>query len=94
MSFKVSIIIALSALPSLQNLRKKRSALKILKNLDFNDSKATAYTFSRYASVLVNDDNIANFEKINTALLAYKYKEKVEQLEQGLIGKIKEFLCV
>ncbi|VVH56304.1 hypothetical protein BSPCLSOX_1777, partial [uncultured Gammaproteobacteria bacterium] len=29
-----------------------------------------------------------------TALLAYKYKEKVEQLEQGLIGKIKEFLCV
>jgi hypothetical protein len=32
--------------------------------------------------------------KINTALLAYKYKEKVEQLEQGLIGKIKEFLCV
>jgi hypothetical protein len=36
--------------------------------------------------VLVNDDNIANFEKINTALLAYKYKEKVEQLEQGLIG--------
>jgi hypothetical protein len=44
--------------------------------------------------VLVNDDNIANFEKINTALLAYKYKEKVEQLEQGLIGKIKEFLCV
>ena len=73
---------------------QKRSALKILKNLDFNDSKATAYTFSRYASVLVNDDNIANFEKINTALLAYKYKEKVEQLEQGLIGKIKEFLCV
>jgi hypothetical protein len=47
---------------------QKRSALKILKNLDFNDSKATAYTFSRYASVLVNDDNIANFEKINTAL--------------------------
>jgi hypothetical protein len=37
---------------------QKRSALKILKNLDFNDSKATAYTFSRYASVLVNDDNI------------------------------------
>jgi predicted negative regulator of RcsB-dependent stress response len=28
---------------------QKRSALKILKNLDFNDSKATAYTFSQFS---------------------------------------------
>ncbi|CAB9543241.1 hypothetical protein BROOK1789C_792 [Bathymodiolus brooksi thiotrophic gill symbiont] len=73
---------------------KKRKALKILKNLDFNDSKATAYTFSRYASALVNDSNMTDFEQINTALLAYKYKEKVEQLEQNLIEQIKGFLCV
>ncbi|SMN15512.1 hypothetical protein CRYPD_546 [uncultured Candidatus Thioglobus sp.] len=73
---------------------KKRKALKILKNLDFNDSKATAYTFSRYAGALVNDSNMTDFEQINTALLAYKYKEKVEQLEQNLIEQIKGFLCV
>jgi hypothetical protein len=41
---------------------QKRSALKILKNLDFNDSKATAYTFSRYASVLVN--NCLDFTRV------------------------------
>ncbi|AYQ56749.1 hypothetical protein MS2017_1040 [Bathymodiolus thermophilus thioautotrophic gill symbiont] len=73
---------------------KKRIALKILKNLDFNDSKTTAYTFSRYASALVNDGNVIEFEQINTALLAYKYKEKVEQLEQDLIEQIKGFVDV
>ncbi|CAC9570135.1 hypothetical protein [uncultured Gammaproteobacteria bacterium] len=73
---------------------KKRKALNLLKNLDFNDSKLTAYTFSRYANVLVNDNNAVDFEKINTALLAYKYKEKVAQLEPDLIKKIKDFLHV
>jgi hypothetical protein len=42
----------------------------------------------------VNDSNMTDFEQINTALLAYKYKEKVEQLEQNLIEQIKGFLCV
>jgi hypothetical protein len=51
---------------------KKRKALKILKNLDFNDSKATAYTFSRYASALVNDSNMTDFEQINTATTVFK----------------------
>lgn len=71
---------------------KKRIALKILKALDFNDSKATAYTFSRYANALVNDDNAKDFEKINTALINYKYKKQVNQLEQDLLEQIKLFI--
>jgi hypothetical protein len=59
-----------------------------------NNKNLTAYTFSRYANVLVNDNNAVDFEKINTALLAYKYKEKVAQLEPDLIKKIKDFLHV
>ncbi|MDC9715444.1 MAG: hypothetical protein PSN36_06495 [Gammaproteobacteria bacterium] len=73
---------------------KKRKALKVLKNLDFSDSKTTAYTFSRYASVLVNESNAVDFEKINTALIAYKYKQQVGQLEKNLIKQIQEFLRV
>lgn len=76
----------------LKRCNSKRIALNILKNLDFNDSKTTAYTFSHYASVLVNDRNIMDFEKINTALLDYKYKKQVNQLEKNLVEQIKVFL--
>lgn len=73
---------------------KKRIALDVLKNLDFNDSKATAYSFSHYADALVNEDNLKKFEKINAALQAYKYKKQVGQLDQDLITQIKKFIYV
>lgn len=73
---------------------KRRQALKKLKHLDFNDSKDTAYTFSRYACLLVQDENIAEFQKINDALIAYKYKQQVDSLDASLIEKIQRFINV
>lgn len=73
---------------------KKKRALKILKNLDFNDSKTVAYHFSCYAIELVNDSNQQEFEAISKALLDYKYKKQVDALSQDLIVQIKRFTNV
>ncbi|BAS67871.1 hypothetical protein [Bathymodiolus septemdierum thioautotrophic gill symbiont] len=72
----------------------RKIALKALKELDFSNSKSTAYIFSAYASALVNETNAAEFEKINTALLTYKYKKQVGKLDAMLIAQIEAFVNV
>ncbi|MBA5248496.1 MAG: hypothetical protein FE834_03020 [Gammaproteobacteria bacterium] len=73
---------------------KKKRALKILKSLDFNDSKTVAYHFSCYAIELVDDTNKQEFEAISRALLDYKYKKQVGSLSQDLVAQVKRFVYV
>ncbi|KAA0439713.1 MAG: DUF4381 domain-containing protein [Candidatus Thioglobus sp.] len=76
---------------SKRQYNEKKAAIEALKNLDFNDSKSTAYAFGRYAPALVNEENTMVFEQINNALMAYKYKKQVGKLDAILIEKIKGF---
>ena len=72
----------------------RKIAIENLKNLDFTDSKTVAYDFKRYAQILCNDENKAQFEQINSVLEQYKYKKHVGDLEKTLIQKIKDFIHV
>jgi Tfp pilus assembly protein PilN len=72
----------------------KKFALEQLQNLDFSNSKTTAYDFKKYAQYLCTDDNQAQFEQINHELEAYKYKKQVGSLDANLIQTIKGFIHV
>lgn len=72
----------------------RKIAIEKLKKLDFTDSKTVAYDFKRYAQILCNEENKAQFEQINGDLKQYKYKKHVADLEEVLIQKIKDFIHV
>ncbi len=69
-------------------------AIEKLQKLDFSDSKSVAYGFKRYAEILCNDTNKAQFKQININLGQYKYKKHVGDLDSILIQQIKEFIHV
>ncbi len=71
---------------------ERKIAIQQLQNLDFSDSKKTAYGFKKYAEVLCNEDNKTQLEQINNALMQYKYKQRVAELEPALIEQIKDFI--
>ncbi|WP_457564979.1 hypothetical protein [Caminibacter sp.] len=72
--------------------RKKNPALIMLKNLDFSNSKKTAYIFSKYAKEFVNETNKELFEEIEKKLVKFKYKPDVPEMDEKLIEKIKAFI--
>ena len=74
--------------------RRIAVALEKLHNLDFSNSKETAYTFKRYAYVVSNIDNINQLNQINHELAQYKYKKQVAELDPALVQKIKAFTHV
>lgn len=71
-----------------KRLSKKQIAKEKLKNIDFNDTKNIAYTFSEYFVYFVNDKNKDEFENIEKQLENYKYKKEVESLPQDIKHKI------
>jgi lipopolysaccharide export LptBFGC system permease protein LptF len=71
---------------------KRKIAAQKLQNLDFSDSKKTAYSFKKYAEYLCNHDNKDQLKQINQALMQYKYKKQVAELDPVLIEKIKDFI--
>ena len=72
----------------------KKMALKKLQKLDFSNSKAVAYDFKKYAQLLCNENNMAQFKKINIDLEKYKYKKHVDDLDPILIQTIRRFIHV
>jgi len=73
---------------------EKQVAIEKLQTLDFLDSKSVAYDFKKYAELLCNNDNKAQFKQINNDLEKYKYKKHVDDLEVILIQQIKDFIHV
>ncbi len=72
--------------------KQKDENLQILKNLDFNDSKKVAYTFSKLARNYINEKNKDLFEEIEKELIQYKYKPSVPKINKNTKEKIKKFL--
>jgi len=72
--------------------KKENKFLTKLKNLDFNNSKKTAYEFTHFAKQFINEKNKKLYEEIVKELNNYKYKRVVDNLDPELIKKIKEFI--
>jgi hypothetical protein len=71
----------------------KKEALKILKNLDFSDSKKAAYEITNYGSILVDKENQQHIlDELNEMLLEYKYKKEVPLISNEVKQKLNVFL--
>jgi len=63
-----------------------------LKNLNFDNSKKTAYEFTEYAKHFLNEENKNSYYEIVKELEKYKYKPVVEEMDEQTIKKIKKFI--
>jgi len=87
----LSIILLVFLIFKLLKKKKPNPYLEKLKNLDFSNSKKTAYEFCEYAKHFVNEENREFYEQIVKELEKYKYKPKVDDLNEEIIEKIKKF---
>ena len=64
-------------------LKKKKDSqqkeyFKILKNINFNNQKETAYTISKYGNFMIKDErDMMLFEDLNNSLEEFKYKKDI-----------------
>jgi len=87
----VAVLLAAAALMFFLKKRKPDPHLEALKNLDFSDSKKTAYAFGEHARHFVDEKNKELFEEIQKELQNYKYKPRVAPLSKETVEKIKLF---
>ena len=73
------------------NVRKEHIGL--LKSLDLNDTKHSAYAITKYGATF-KDDSLRHkemFENLTNRLAAYKYKKEVKEFDKETLGYIKLF---
>lgn len=69
------------------------SIIKELKQLDFNDGKASAYKFTALARELeLSDREKRLFEDIFEMLKEYKYRPTTKKLDRNVIARIEIFI--
>jgi VanZ family protein len=86
------IILSLFLIKKLKKQNPKKKLLEKLKNLNFSNSKKTAYEFTELARNFVNEENKEKYETIVKLLEKYKYKKEVPPLSEKDIEKIKNFI--
>lgn len=73
------------------NDRKKY--YEILKNIDFNDSKKSAYAITKYARLLASNDREKRLcEELIEELENYKYKKNVDDIDNSIKTKYSVFM--
>lgn len=71
----------------------KKTYLKILKELDFENPKECAYTITKYGRLLANLPREKKlYEELVEILEKYKYKKEVEKIDESTKAKIETFL--
>ena len=70
----------------------KELALQNLKNIDYDNAKEAAYTFSVDGYLWVDEENAKEFESIEKELLPYKYKKDTPQLDTAVKERMQRFI--
>ncbi len=78
---------------------KRKEHLELLGDLDFNDTKQTAYALTFYGATFQNDTprHLKHFELMVEKLEKYKYKKSVDAFDEDTLQQIniyKEMLDV
>lgn len=78
--------------------RKKSSRkiyFEILENIDFSDTKKSAYTITKYSRLLArNEREIRLCEELIEDLEKYKYKKEVDECDDKIKAKFSNFMDV
>jgi len=72
-----------------RKISKLKIAKKNLKNIDFLNSKKSAYTLSKYVIYVATNEEV---EKLDLMLEKYKYKKDSQRFAEADLEKIKIFL--
>ncbi|MDD4330694.1 MAG: hypothetical protein PHD79_12175 [Aliarcobacter sp.] len=82
-----------------KNRRKKRKkpslkqiAMKNLKEIDFDNTKSTVYSFCENFQYFINEKNKESFEQLQKELEIYKYKKEIEKLSDEQKNRIKNMI--
>lgn len=71
----------------------RKKYLKILKEIDFDDSKKSAYTLSKYARLLaINDREKKLANELIEELEKFKYKKNVGKIDNHIKAKYSIFM--
>ncbi len=92
------IVIVVFLLIKLYKNRKKSDRKKyfeILENIDFTNSKQSAYDITKYSRLLARSDReIRLCEELIEELDKYKYKKQVEEIDKKIKAKFSNFMDV
>ena len=65
----------------------------ILKNIDFSNSKKSAYTITKYSRLIVSNEREKKLAiELIESLEKYKYKKEVENIDNEVKGKFSVFM--
>ncbi len=70
----------------------KQMALKNLRNIDYENSKDTAYGFTLNIPFFINEKNREEINKILSKLETYKYKKEIPDMDKELKMSIKKII--
>lgn len=66
-----------------------------LKSIDWNNPKQSAYDISKYGRLLANDSRSKEiFSQLESMLIAYKYKKKVNDIDVDTVNHYNLFMQV
>lgn len=63
-----------------------------LREIDYTDAKDAAYRFSENAYRFVTDESRELYQNIDEALIPYKYKKDVPELDRKTAADLKQFI--
>lgn len=72
---------------------EKQLALEILKEIDLNNSKASAYAISKYGFFFKDDERCKKlYDELNETLEKYKYKKDVDSFDTHTKEQFRRFM--
>jgi uncharacterized membrane protein YgaE (UPF0421/DUF939 family) len=75
-----------------KKLTLEQTAMKNLKEINFENTKNAVYTFSEDFQYFINDKNKESFENLQKELEIYKYKKQIDQLSEELKTSMKTLI--
>ncbi len=75
-----------------KRLSRKEVAIERLRNINYEDSKEVAYTFSADGYLWINKNSEEEFIDIEKELIAYKYKKEIPEITNELKARVKKFI--
>lgn len=90
-------LLVLFIIKVLKNRKKdlRKEYFEILENIDFNDSKQSAYAITKYVRLLARNEReqkIAN--ELIEELALYKYKKEVDTIKKETKAKLSTFMDI
>ena len=91
--FLLILIFFITKLIKNRKKNPRKIYFKILKNVNFSDSKKSAYTITKYSRLIVSNEREKKLAiELIESLEKYKYKKEVENIDNEVKGKFSVFM--